>query len=225
MERKKAVLIVSGGIDSSTLIYKMIQEGYETYALTFIYGQKHKREIESARKVCNNLNVAHKIIDISSLKEILSGSALTDSEIDIPEVSETAEYYEMLKTTIVPNRNSIFLSIAIGYAVSIGANHVFFGAHHSDRGVYPDCRREFVEAFQYAERLANDNSLLVVAAPFVNMNKSEIVKLGIELGVPYKETWSCYRGGEMHCGVCSSCRERKRAFQEASIEDPTGYER
>src|SRR5579884_3285689 len=225
MEKKKAVIIVSGGIDSSTLIYKAVREGYETYALTFIYGQKHKREIESARKVCNTLNVAHKIVDISSLKGVLSGSALTDSGVEIPEVPETAEYYETLKTTIVPNRNSIFLSIAIGYAVSIGANHVFFGAHHSDRGVYPDCRHEFVEAFQYAERLANDNSLLIVTAPFVNMNKSEIVKMGIDLGVPYKDTWSCYKGGEMHCGVCSSCRERKRAFQEAVVEDPTEYER
>lgn len=225
MERSKAVLVVSGGIDSSTLIYKTVREGYETYALTLIYGQKHKREVESARKVCDTLHVAHKIIDISSIKEILSGSALTDSKVDIPEVPETAEHYETLKTTIVPNRNSIFLSIAIGCAVSIGANHVFFGAHHSDRGVYPDCRREFVEAFQHAERLANDNPLLVVTAPFVSVNKSEIVRLGIELGVPYKETWSCYKGGEIHCGVCSSCRERKRAFQEADVLDPTDYER
>src|SRR3990172_3595624 len=138
-------------------------------------------------------------------------------------LAETAEYFETLKTTIVPNRNSIFLSIAIGYAVSIAANYVFFGAHHSDRGVYPDCRREFVEAFEHAERLANDNLLLVIAAPFVNMSKSEIVKLGVELGVPYKETWSCYKGGRIHCGVCSSCRERKRAFQEAGVVDPTEY--
>ena len=224
MNKQKVVLIVSGGIDSSTLIYKKVQEGYEVYALSFLYGQKHKREIESACKVCDTLNVAHKIIDISSLREILLGSALTDSKVEIPEVPETAEHYETLKTTIVPNRNSIFLSMAIGYAVSIGASHVFFGAHHSDRGVYPDCRREFVEAFQHAQRLAIDNSLLVVAAPFVNMNKSDVVKLGIELGVPYKETWSCYRGGEIHCGVCSSCRERKRAFQEAGIWDPTDYE-
>ncbi len=225
MKKQKAVLIVSGGIDSSTLVYKTVREGYETYALTFMYGQKHKREIESACKVCDTLKVSPKIIDISSLKEILSGSALMDSMVEIPEVPETAEYYETLKTTIVPNRNSIFLSIAIGYAVSIGASHVFFGAHHSDRGVYPDCRSEFVEAFEHAERIANDNPYLVVAAPFVNMNKSDIVKLGIELGVPYKEAWSCYRGGEMHCGVCSSCRERKRAFQEAGVSDPTDYER
>lgn len=221
----KVVVIASGGVDSSTLLYKTVKEDYETYVLTFIYGQKHKREIESAKKICEGLKVHHKIIDLSVLKDVLSGSALTDLCVDIPEVPETAEYFETLKTTIVPNRNSIFLSIAIGYAVSIGANHVFFGAHHSDRGVYPDCRQEFVEAFVHAERLANDSSLLVVAAPFVNMNKSEIVKLGVELGVPYSETWSCYKGGRIHCGVCSSCRERKRAFHEASVLDPTEYEK
>jgi queuosine biosynthesis protein QueC len=223
--KKKAVVIVSGGVDSTTLLYKVARENYETYALTFIYGQKHKREIESAKRICGGLNVSHKVIDLSALKELLSGSALTDSQVEIPEVPETTEYYETLKTTIVPNRNAIFLSTAVGYAVSIGANHVFFGAHHSDRGVYPDCRREFVEAFENAERLANDNSGLVIAAPFVCINKSDIVKLGAELGVPYKETWSCYRGGEIHCGVCSSCRERKRAFQEAGVSDPTEYER
>jgi len=221
----KAVVIASGGADSSTLLYKTVNDNYETYALTFIYGQKHKREIESAKKICEGIKVHHKIIDLSVLKDVLSGSALTDSGVEIPEVPETAEHYETLKTTIVPNRNSIFLSIAIGYAVSIKANYIFFGAHHSDRGVYPDCRQEFVEAFEYAERLANDILYLVVSAPFVRMNKSEIVKLGAELGVPYKETWSCYKGGKIHCGVCSSCRERKRAFQEAGVFDPTEYER
>ena len=221
----KAVVIASGGVDSSTLLYKTVNDNYETYALTFIYGQKHRREIESAKKICEGLKVHHKVIDLSVLKDVLSGSALTDSAVEIPEVPETAEHYETLKTTIVPNRNSIFLSIAIGYAVSIKANYIFFGAHHSDRGVYPDCRQEFVEAFEYAERLANDSTHLVISAPFVRMNKSEIVKLGAELGVPYKETWSCYKGGRIHCGVCSSCRERKRAFQEAGVVDPTEYER
>jgi len=221
----KAVVIASGGVDSSTLVYKTVKDEYETYVLTFIYGQKHKREIESAKKICEGIKVHHKIIDLSVLKDVLSGSALTDSGVEIPEVPETAEYYETLRATIVPNRNSIFLSIAIGYAVSIKANYIFFGAHHSDRGVYPDCRQEFVEAFEYAERLANDSTHLVISAPFVRMNKSEIVKLGAELGVPYKETWSCYKGGRIHCGVCSSCRERKRAFQEAAVLDPTEYER
>ncbi|HEX3036305.1 MAG TPA: 7-cyano-7-deazaguanine synthase QueC [Thermodesulfobacteriota bacterium] len=223
--KKKAVVIVSGGVDSSTLLYKAIRENYEIYALTFIYGQKHSKEIKSARRICDGLNVSHKVVDLSTLSEVLSGSALTDSNVDIPEVPADSSHYETLKATIVPNRNSIFLSIAIGYAVSIGANHVFFGAHHSDRGVYPDCRREFVQAFENAERLANDNPNLIILAPFVDMNKSQIVKLGAELGVPYKETWSCYKGGKIHCGVCSSCRERKRAFQEAEVPDPTEYEK
>jgi 7-cyano-7-deazaguanine synthase len=222
---EKAVVIASGGIDSSTLLFKTVTENYEAYALTFIYGQKHKREIESAKWICERLKVSHKILDLSVLKEILTGSALTDSSIAIPEVPADVSFYDTLKATIVPNRNSIFLSIAIGYAVSTGANRVLFGAHHSDRGIYPDCRPEFVEAFESAERLATDNPDLTVNAPFAHMDKSDIVKLGSELGVPYQKTWSCYKGDELHCGVCSSCRERKRAFTQSRVSDPTSYER
>jgi 7-cyano-7-deazaguanine synthase len=221
----KAVVIASGGIDSSTLLFKTVNENYETYALTFIYGQKHKKEIDCAKWICEHLEVSHKILDISVLKEILSGSALTDSSIAIPEVPADVSHYDTLKATIVPNRNSIFLSIAIGYAVSTGGNRVFFGAHHSDRGIYPDCRPEFVEAFESAERLATDNPDLIVDAPFAHMDKSDIVRLGTELGVPYQKTWSCYRGDELHCGVCSSCRERKRAFTQSGVPDPIHYER
>lgn len=224
MNNKKAVVIASGGIDSSTLLYMVSDRGIDIHALTFIYGQKHRREIESARKLCSMLGVSHRVIDLSALKEILSGSALTDSSIDIPKVPAAAEHYETLATTIVPNRNAIFLSIGVGAAVSIGAKTVYFGAHHSDRGVYPDCRSEFVEAFEAAERLATDVPGLRVEAPFVDMNKSEIVSLGASLGVPFGETWSCYKGGERHCGVCSSCRERKRAFAESGVPDPTEYE-
>ncbi|MGQ0792618.1 MAG: 7-cyano-7-deazaguanine synthase QueC [Deltaproteobacteria bacterium] len=225
MPRTKAVVIVSGGLDSAALLHKTVSEGFETLALTFLYGQKHEREIESARKICSALGVSHKVIDLSALGEILRGSALTDASVDIPEVPETSEYYETLKTTIVPNRNSIFLSIATGYAVSIGAERVLFGAHHSDRGVYPDCRREFVQAFEQAARLATDLPGLVISAPFVEMNKSDIARLGAALGVPLALTWSCYKGGAAHCGVCSSCRERKRAFWDAGLIDPTEYER
>ena len=220
----KAVIIASGGIDSSTLLYKIVKEGFEVYVLTFIYGQKHLKEIEYAKSIAEKLDVNHKVVDLSSMKVLLSGSALTDSSVEVPEVPETSEYYETLQSTIVPNRNAIFLSIAIGYAVSLKANHVFFGAHFSDRGVYPDCRKEFVEAFQTAERLANDNPEMVIDAPFVDIDKSDIVKLGAELGVPFKETWTCYKGGEKHCGVCSSCRERKRAFVDSGVTDPTEYE-
>lgn len=222
--KTKAVIIASGGIDSSTLLYKMVNEGFDVYVLTFIYGQKHLLEIEYAKAIAEGLGVNHKVVDLSAMKELLSGSALTDASVDVPNVPETVDHYETLKSTIVPNRNAIFLSIAIGYAVSLEANHIYFGAHFSDRGVYPDCRKEFVAAFQVAERLANDNPNMVIDAPFVDMDKSEIVKLGAELGVPFKETWTCYKGGEKHCGVCSSCRERKRAFLDSKISDPTEYE-
>lgn len=220
----KAVVIVSGGIDSATLLYKTVKKGFDVSALTFNYGQKHVKEIESAQYVCEALNVRHKMVDLSSMKELLSGSALTDPGIQIPDVPETAEHYDTLKTTIVPNRNAIFLSIAVGFAVSCGSDHVYFGAHYSDRGVYPDCRKEFVEAFRVAERLATDNAALEIDAPFVDVEKSEIVKIGAELGVPFEKTWTCYHGGEIHCGACSSCRERKRAFRESAVNDPTEYE-
>ncbi len=222
--KTKAVIIASGGIDSSTLLYKMVKDGFQVYVLTFIYGQKHLKEIEYAKVIAQRLEVDHRVVDLSAMKGLLSGSALTDANVEVPNVPETADHYETLKSTIVPNRNAIFLSIAIGYAVSLEANHVYFGAHFSDRGVYPDCRKEFVEAFQYSERLANDNPDLVLDAPFVNIDKSEIVKLGAELGVPFKDTWTCYKGGEKHWGVCSSCRERKRAFAQSGVPDPTEYE-
>lgn len=222
--KKKAVIIASGGVDSSTLLYKTVSDGFEVYALTFIYGQRHIKEIHSAKRIAENLKVDLKVIDLSSLKELLSGSALTDSTVDVPEVPETSKHYETLQSTIVPNRNAIFLSIAIGYAYSLKSDHVFFGAHFSDRGVYPDCRKEFVNAFEFSERLAVDNRNLIINAPFVDIDKSEIVKLGAQLGVPFEETWTCYNGGEKHCGVCSSCRERKRAFLEAEVHDPTEYE-
>ncbi len=221
---EKAVIIVSGGIDSTTLLYKTLIKGHEVNTLTFLYGQRHVKEAEYAENICLNLGVPHKTVDLSSMKELLSGSALTDSSVDVPEVPETAEHHDTLQATIVPNRNAIFLSVAIGYAVSIGAENVYFGAHFSDRGVYPDCRSEFVDAFQSAERLATDIQGLTIKAPFVDSDKSEIVKLGQELGVPFQDTWTCYKGGELHCGACSSCRERKRAFSDSGVPDPTEYE-
>ena len=220
----KAVIIFSGGLDSTVLCYKAVSDNFDVHAITILYGQRHSREVESAKKTAGILGINHRVIDLSNINELLQGSALTDSNIEVPEVPETTEHFETLKSTIVPNRNAIFLSVAIGFSESIKANHIFFGAHHSDRGVYPDCRKEFVEAFETAERLANDNPELSISAPFVEMDKSEIVTLGNKLGVPFEHTWTCYVGGELHCGVCSACNERKRAFREAGVTDPTVYE-
>lgn len=220
---KKAVLIGSGGIDSTTLLYKLMDEGYRPVVLTFLYGQKHGKEIQFVKNTCNILKVQNITIDITGIKDLIKGSALTDSRVDIPEVPETTEFYDTLRTTIVPNRNSIFLTLAVAYAQSVGCNHIFFGVHFSDRGVYPDCRKEFIDSFQNSQILANDNKNLRISAPFVDLDKSDIVKLGNDLNVPFENTWSCYKGKKNHCGVCSSCRERKRAFTEAGITDPTIY--
>lgn len=216
--------MVSGGVDSSTLCCKAVREGYEVFPLTFIYGQKHEREIRSSEDICRRLGLTPNIINLSSVRTLFGSSALTDRDIEIPRVSATAGNYETLSATVVPNRNAIFLSLSVAYSQSIGCDTVFYGAHRSDRGVYPDCRPEFVSAFEKAERLATDNERLTIVAPFVDMDKSGIVRLGARLGVPFEDTWSCYVGSRVHCGTCSSCRERKRAFIEADVGDPTEYE-
>lgn len=220
----KAVVMVSGGVDSSTLCYKAVREGYEVFPLTFIYGQKHEKEIRSSENICRKLGLTPNVVDLSSIRTLFGACALTDRDVGIPRVSATARNYETLSATVVPNRNAIFLSLAVAYSQNVGCDTVFYGAHHSDRGVYPDCRLEFVSAFEEAEKLATDNARLTIVAPFVDLDKSGIVRLGARLGVPFQDTWSCYVGSRMHCGTCSSCRERKRAFVEADIADPTEYE-
>lgn len=219
----KVVSLLSGGIDSSTLLYYLKKElNFDVTALTINYGQKHSKEINAARRIAFSLGVDWIYIELPELGKWLK-SALTTSDISVPEVPETAEHYDTLAVTVVPNRNMILLSIAAGIAQSIGANAVAYAAHYSDRGVYPDCRAEFVNALEVALRLALDEPDFKVLAPFVSKYKADIVRLGVYLDVPYELTWSCYKGGEKHCGVCSSCRERKRAFREAGVPDPTEY--
>jgi len=200
-------------------------QGYvdEVHALTILYGQKHQREVDAAKAIAKKLGVPHTIVDISSIQPLVAKSALT-SDQPVPDVPAAAEHYETLQTTIVPNRNMIFLSLAVAYAITLDYNAVAYAAHWSDRGVYPDCREEFVDAFQKAAQIGTDYQIAVLA-PFIRYDKADIVRIGSELGVPYELTWSCYRGGSVHCGVCSSCRERKLAFQEAGVKDPTKYER
>lgn len=217
----KAVVLLSGGLDSTALLYWVVNEGYTPYVLSFDYGQRHKKELQFAKRSCDKLGVEHMIIDITSIHELLQGSALTDESVSIPE-----EHYshETQKATVVPNRNAIMLNIAIGYAVSLGADRVFYAAHANDREIYPDCRAEFINSQNETAKLANDNEELEIIAPFVGKTKADIVKIAGELGVPFEDTWSCYKGGEKACGVCGTCRERIEAFELAGLEDAIEYE-
>ena len=215
----KGIVVMSGGLDSTTLLYWVIKEGYEPYVLSFDYGQRHRKELEFAEKTCRKLKVNHRIIDLTNVQELLKGSALTSEGVAVPE-----EHYshESQKATVVPNRNAIMLNIAIGYAISIDAKKVFYAAHYNDRAIYPDCRWEYVQSQNITAKLANDAQIKIFA-PFVRKTKAEIVRLGKKLGVPFGDTWSCYKGGEKPCGVCGSCRERIDAFQLSTLRDPLEY--
>lgn len=215
----KAVIILSGGVDSTTLLYKLVRENYEVYALSFNYGQRHNKELEMAKKTCEKLGVNHKIVDISSIKELLKGNALTDN-IEVPEGHYNKKN---MKITVVPNRNMIFLSLAIAYAINIGVEKVYYAPHSGDHAIYPDCRPEFIETMKKVAKLC-DWKKIEIETPFINIDKGDIVMLGKELGVDYSLTWSCYKGGEKPCGKCGTCIERKEAFEKAGIKDPLEYE-
>ena len=216
---KKIICVFSGGLDSTVLLYKLVNEGYDVTAVSFNYGQRHTKELEYAAKTCGNLNVKHKLIDISSIVDIFAGSALTDA-VDVP-----AGHYEeeSMKVTVVPNRNSIFLNLAMAYGIGKRIYNLSYGAHAGDHEIYPDTRPAFVEAFNKLAKTV-DYEPIDVITPFLNIRKEDIVKEGARLGVPFNNTWSCYSGGKIHCGVCGTCTERKEAFQLAGIEDPTEYE-
>lgn len=218
---KKAVIIASGGMDSTTLLYDISRQGYEVFALSVNYNQRHAKELEFIKKTCKKLNISHKVVDLSILgKELLASSVLISKEIDVPE----GDYKEEnMKVTVVPNRNMILLSLAVGYAISVGASKVFYGAHAGDHTIYPDCRREFVDAMKRAIRLADWQSV-EVEAPYLDLDKGDIAIKGKSLGVDYSLTWSCYKGSEKACGKCGACRERLAAFQKAKMTDPLEYQ-
>ena len=215
----KVVVLLSGGIDSSTLLAKLIWEKHEVNALAFNYGQKHSKELEHAKLIADHYKVPLKVADISSIKELISKSSLTSDE-PIPE-GHYAD--ESMKSTVVPNRNMIMISLAAGYAWTIGASKVYFAAHSGDHPIYPDCRPDFVETLNNA-LLQGTDQRVGVEAPFINIDKTEIVSLGNKIGVPYELTWSCYVGGDKHCGRCGTCVERREAFEKAGVEDKTEYE-
>ncbi len=215
-QTKKCIIVLSGGPDSATVAYWAKTQGYQIYPLTFNYGQIALKEIQSAQKIAESLGTTTKIIDLSALKEIFSDvTPLCNTNLPL-----TAEFSNPI---IVPFRNAIFLSVAVAYAVTIGATKIFYGAQGSDEPFYPDCRREFYEAFERAARLGTCQGI-TIRAPYSSYKKSDLIREGAKLGVPFGLTWSCYRDGEMHCGVCESCVNRKKAFSDAGVADPTKYE-
>lgn len=212
----KAVLILSGGVDSTTLLFKMLADGYRVLALTFDYGQRHRKEIDCARRVAKECRIPHRTVDLASIAGLLGDSALLGS-IEVPSCHYTEE---SARQTIVPNRNMIMLSVAAGYAEARGIPEVFYAAHRNDATIYPDCREEFVEALSRAILLATVWHPVCLRAPFVKMTKAEIVRLGLALKVPYELTWSCYRGEEVPCRRCPTCIEREEAFALNKAPDP-----
>ena len=217
---KKVVVIYSGGMDSYTVLNKAIEEGLTPFALTFDYGQRHVKEIQVAGDVCKALNINHKIIDITAINQLIGGSSLTDSSIDVA----TGVYdNNNMVNTVVPNRNMILLSMAIGYAVSIGAEKVYYGAHSGDHEIYPDCRPIFVEKMNEVAAVANYEPTEIYS-PYLTQTKNDILKDGLRMGLDYAKTWTCYNGREKACGQCGSCVERLKAFAENNISDPIDYE-
>ncbi len=220
---KKAVAIVSGGLDSVTLAYLLKSEGWELHLLAFDYGQRHKREVEFARRAAQALQAGFDLVDISAAGRLLGGSALTDDSIAVPHGHYASPN---MAVTIVPNRNAIFLAIAYGAAVAENAEIVAAAVHGGDHFIYPDCRPQFVAAFDAMQKEAVagcGHADLRLHAPFTDHFKHDIVAIGAALAVPFGETWSCYEGGEIHCGQCGTCVERKEAFALAKIADPTNY--
>lgn len=221
---KKAVVLVSGGLDSSTVLAIAKQQGYECFTLSFDYGQRHRSELLAAQNVSESMAVAqHKVVSLDLAT--IGGSALTDTSIDVPE-QETSG----IPVTYVPARNTVFLSIALGWAEVLGASDIFIGVNAVDYSGYPDCRPEYIKAFEQMANLATkagvEGNKLTIHAPLLNMTKAEIITVGIDFGVDYSQTVSCYQATEdgTACGVCDSCRLRKQGFLEANVKDPTRYQ-
>jgi 7-cyano-7-deazaguanine synthase len=228
MARRKAVILLSGGIDSATAAAIAQRDRFDLHALTFRYGQRHEREIESAKKVAAWLRVEEHLIIESGLRAI-GGSALTD-RIEVPKGRSTSEIEHGVPVTYVPARNTIFLAYSMALAERTGASDIFFGANQLDYSGYPDCREEYVHAFEKMANLATKAAMegkvqLKIHTPLIQMKKAEIIKQGNELGLDYSLTWSCYDptvDGKA-CALCDSCQLRLKGFKEAGLSDPIPY--
>jgi 7-cyano-7-deazaguanine synthase len=220
-----SVAIVSGGMDSVTLLYAMKTLGYRPRVLSFNYGQRHKKELEFAKYHATALDLPWHCIDLSGITHLINNSALTSAgKVEVPE-GHYAD--DNMKLTVVPNRNMMMLSIAGAVVVNDKALTLGIGVHGGDHAIYPDCRPEFIEQFEETLKAANVGFIqrnFRMFAPFLHEDKAYIVESGEELNVDWTKTWSCYKGGEVHCGKCATCVERREAFALAGFGDPTEYE-
>ena len=219
MQRKRAVIIYSGGMDSFTLLHDLKAVGYELVALSFDYGQRHRKELSYARTECSRLGIDWELIDIPKFP----GSSQTDDSIAVPEGHFESE---SMKQTVVPNRNMIMLSIAVGAAVSRGIGEVCTAVHAGDHAIYPDCREEFLAAMNKVASIANYQPV-VIEAPYLYQSKSDILAIGLDVGLTaqdYARSWTCYNGRDKACGKCGACTERLEAFALNHIADPLEYE-
>ncbi len=216
-----ALLICSGGFDSVTLAYRLAAEHSLGALLTFDYGQRHRKEIDAAKRSAEQLAVPHLVMDISTIGRQLSGSALTD-DIAVPHGHYSEEN---MKLTVVPNRNAIMLTIAFGVAAARGFDSVALAVHGGDHFIYPDCRPDFIRLFgQMQARALEGVADVALLAPYVDADKTEIARDAARFAVPVADTWSCYEGGEIHCGRCGTCVERIEAMALAGMADPTPYQ-
>lgn len=222
----KAVILLSGGLDSSTVLYQAKADGCECYAISFDYQQRHRRELDAAKTIARVAGVvAHQVISFD-LRQ-WGGSALTDEGIDLPTGRSLATMASEIPVTYVPARNTIFLSFALAYAEAIAAERVYIGVNALDYSGYPDCRPDYIQAMQEVFRLGTKRGRLgqaiAIVSPLLALRKTEIIQLGNKLGVPWQHTWSCYAGEEKACGVCDSCQLRLAAFAELGLSDPLPY--
>lgn len=216
----KTLVICSGGLDSVSLADKVAAEQTLLGLISFDYGQRHRKEVDFAARAADRLGVPHDLIDMSHIGAFLGGSALTD-DLDVPD-GHYAEHN--MKVTVVPNRNAIMLAIAFGVAAAKRADAVAAAVHGGDHFIYPDCRPDFIDAFQAMQDKALDGyAQVTLYTPFVHIPKSAIVTEGARHGTPFADTWSCYKGGDLHCGRCGTCVERREAFDIAGVADPTVY--
>ncbi|HOQ01860.1 MAG TPA: 7-cyano-7-deazaguanine synthase QueC [Acetivibrio clariflavus] len=217
---KRAIVLLSGGLDSTTCLSVALAKGYEVYPISFDYGQRHKKELDCVRQIVKYYDIKnHKLIHIDNV----GGSALTDSNINVPDYEGTSN----IPVTYVPARNIIFLSYAVGYAEVVDADAIFIGVNAIDYSGYPDCRPEFIEAFERMIKVGTKRGVegkpIKIETPLLKLSKAEIIKLAYENKAPLHLTTSCYRGGDKACGVCDSCVLRLKGFKEAGIEDPIEY--